>query len=53
MIKILTNKIIERHGYSYYMELKHIIRIKQRYNIIIDKSALNKKYNIRFHKKIL
>jgi hypothetical protein len=53
MIKIPTNKIIERHGYSYYMELKHIIRIQQRYNITTDRTALNKKYNIKLCKKIL
>lgn len=46
-LKISTNKIIANHGKAYYMELKHIIKMGQKYNIIIDRKQLNIKYGIK------
>jgi len=47
MIKLPTNKIREQYGIAYYLELKHILLIRQKYNIIIDRKELNKRYNIK------
>lgn len=50
-LKIPSNKIVDKHGKAYYMELKHIIMIKQKYNICIDRKPLNNKYGIKQYNK--
>jgi len=52
MIKIPENKIREKYGLTYYLELKHIISIRNKYNIIIPRVELNKKHNIKQYIKI-
>lgn len=50
-LKIYTNKIIDKHGITYYMELKHMIKMEQKYNIKIDRKQLNIKYGIKQYNK--
>lgn len=52
MIKVKDNKIRQKYGLTYDMELKHIINIRNKYNIIINREDLNKQYNIRQYNKI-
>lgn len=51
MIKIPENKIREKYGVDYYNELKHIINIRNLYNIHIDKTHINKLYSIKQYNK--
>ena len=51
MIKIKYNKTRETKGITYYLELKHIINIRNKYNIIIDRTTINDKYNIKQYNK--
>lgn len=52
MIKIKDNKIRQKYGLTYYLELKHIINIRGKYNIIIPREELNKRNNIKQYIKI-
>lgn len=50
-LKTPINNIVDKHGKAYYMELKHIIKMGQKYNIIIDREYLNLKYGIKQYNK--
>jgi len=52
MIRIPENKIREKHGLTYYIELKHIISIRNKYNIQLPREELNKRHNIKHYNKI-
>ena len=52
MIKIPENKIRQKYGLTYYLELKHIISIRNKYNITLPREELNKRYNIKQYNKI-
>ena len=51
MIKIPENKIRQKHGVDYYNQLKHIINIRNLYNIHIDRTLINKLYSIKQYNK--
>ena len=52
MIKIPYNKIKEDKGITYYMELKHHIKMAQVYRIYTDRTETNKRYNIKYYNKV-
>jgi len=51
MIRIPEIKLREKHGITYYIELKHIISIRNKYNIILSREELNKRHNIKQYNK--
>jgi len=50
-LKIPINNIADKHGKAYWMELKYIISMRIKYNIIIDRKLLNRKYGIKQYNK--
>lgn len=40
-----------RHGKSYYMEIKHIISVRNKYKLNISRDLINKKYDITRYMK--
>jgi hypothetical protein len=47
MIKVPDNKLRQKYGATYNLQLKHIINIKLKYNITLDRTSINKQYNIK------
>jgi len=52
MIRIPDDKIREKYGLTYKMELTYIINIRNKYNIKLPREELNKRYNIKQYNKI-